>query len=85
MSEDFSIGIEEEYLLVNPETRSLAVRQREGFMDRCKKHVGDRVTYEFLQSQVEIGTGVCAPRSGRRAPRSSSSARRSPPSPTSST
>ena len=60
MSEDFSIGIEEEYLLVNPETRSLAVRQREGFMDRCKKHVGDRVTYEFLQSQVEIGTGVCA-------------------------
>ena len=60
MAEDLSIGIEEEYLLVNPETRSLAVRQREGFMDRCKSLVGERVTYEFLQSQVEIGTGVCA-------------------------
>ena len=59
MSKDLSIGIEEEYLLVNPETRALAVRQREGFMARCKSHVGDRVTYEFLQSQVEIGTGVC--------------------------
>ena len=60
MSEALSIGIEEEYLLVNPETRSLAVRQREGFMSRCKEKVGERVTYEFLQSQVEIGTGVCA-------------------------
>ena len=60
MREKLSIGIEEEYLLVNPETRSLAVRQRDGFMDRCKSRVGDRVTYEFLQSQVEVGTGVCA-------------------------
>ena len=60
MSEDLSIGIEEEYLLINPETRALAVRQREGFMDRCKTRVGEqRVTYEFLQSQVEVGTGVC--------------------------
>jgi len=59
MPKDLSIGIEEEYLLVNPETRSLAVRQREGFMEQCKTKVGDRVTYEFLQSQVEIGTGVC--------------------------
>jgi len=59
MPKDLSIGIEEEYLLVNPETRSLAARQREGFMERCKAQVGDRVTYEYLQSQVEIGTGVC--------------------------
>jgi len=29
-------------------------------MARCKDKVGERVTYEFLQSQVEIGTGVCA-------------------------
>ena len=58
--ETFSIGIEEEYLLVDPETRSLAVRQPAGFMDRCREVLGPKVTHEFLQSQVEIGTGVCA-------------------------
>lgn len=60
MLEKLSLGIEEEYLVVNPDTRELAVRQREGFMSECKKKVGDRVAYEYLQSQVEIGTGVCA-------------------------
>ena len=56
----FSIGIEEEYLLVDPETRALANRQPPEFMARCKERLGGRVTHEFLQSQVEIGTGVCA-------------------------
>ena len=55
-----SIGIEEEYLLVDPVTRSLASRQPPEFMARCKERLGGRVTHEFLQSQVEIGTGVCA-------------------------
>ena len=59
MSEGLSIGIEEEYLLVDPQTRSLASRQPEGFMTRCQEILPGRVTYEFLQSQVEIGTGVC--------------------------
>ena len=54
-----SIGIEEEYLLIDPETRALAARQPAGFMARCKEILGGRVTHEFLQAQVEIGTGVC--------------------------
>lgn len=54
-----TIGIEEEYLLVNPETRSLQPRPPKGFMNRCKEVLGNKVTHEFLQSQVEIGTGVC--------------------------
>jgi carboxylate-amine ligase len=58
--ETFSIGIEEEYLLVDPETRALAKLQPPGFMVRCKEILGPKVTHEFLQSQVEIGTGVCA-------------------------
>jgi len=58
--ETFSIGIEEEYLLVDPETRALATRQPSGFMTHCKEILGDKVTHEFLQAQVEIGTGVCA-------------------------
>src|ERR671921_201941 len=57
--EAFPIGIEEEYLLIDPETRALAGRQPAGFMGRCKEILGSRVTHEFLQSQVEIGTGVC--------------------------
>jgi glutamate---cysteine ligase / carboxylate-amine ligase len=59
-AETFSIGIEEEYLLVDPETRALASRQPAGFMDRCKEVLGPKVMHEFLQAQVEIGTGVCA-------------------------
>ena len=55
----FSIGIEEEYLLVDPETRSLASTQPPEFMARCMERLPGRVTHEFLQSQVEIGTGVC--------------------------
>lgn len=58
--ETFSIGIEEEYLLVDPQTRALAARPPEGFMEACRRELGDRVTHEFLRSQVEIGTGVCA-------------------------
>jgi glutamate---cysteine ligase / carboxylate-amine ligase len=54
-----SIGIEEEYLLVDAESRSLASRPPGEFMARCKELLGSRVTHEFLQSQVEIGTGVC--------------------------
>ena len=38
--EAFSIGIEEEYLLVDPETRSLAGRQPPEFMARCKEILG---------------------------------------------
>jgi carboxylate-amine ligase len=58
-SPKFSIGIEEEYLLVDPATRSLANTQPPEFMARCKEILGGRVAHEFLQSQVEIGTGVC--------------------------
>jgi carboxylate-amine ligase len=54
-----TLGIEEEYLLVDPETRNLATRQPAGFMRRCGEALGPRVTHEFLQAQVEVGTLVC--------------------------
>ncbi|MBA3323955.1 MAG: carboxylate-amine ligase [Rhodobacteraceae bacterium] len=60
MREGFSIGIEEEYLLVDPETRALSVRQPPGFMARCKELLGPRVAHEVLQSQIEIVSRVCA-------------------------
>ncbi len=56
---ELTIGIEEEYLLVDPLTRDLVSDPPDEFMQECRTHLGDRVTPEFLRSQVEIGTPVC--------------------------
>ena len=55
-----TLGIEEEYLLVDPETRDLVAEPSPEFMADCKEKLGERVTPEFLKCQVEIGTPVCA-------------------------
>lgn len=57
--ETLSIGIEEEYLLVDAETRALAARPPKAFMAKCQEILGPKVMHEFLQSQVEVGTRVC--------------------------
>lgn len=54
-----TLGIEEEYLLVDPETRDLVSDPPDAFMDECRAQLGDQVTPEFLRSQVEVGTPVC--------------------------
>jgi glutamate---cysteine ligase / carboxylate-amine ligase len=54
-----SLGLEEEYLLVDPTSRDLVAAPPEGFMARCQERLGDRVAYELLQAQVEVGTPVC--------------------------
>lgn len=54
-----TLGIEEEYLLVDLATRDLVTRQDPGFMRACQAELGDQVTHELLQSQVEVGTRVC--------------------------
>ena len=54
-----TLGIEEEYLLVDPETRDLVRDPPPEFMKACKEALGERVTPEFLRCQVEIGTPVC--------------------------
>ena len=55
----FTIGIEEEYLLVDKETRSLVVDPPESLMAECEERCGAQVTSELLRSQIEIGTKVC--------------------------
>ncbi len=52
----FSLGIEEEYLVVDRETRDLVSEPGEGFFEACREAIGDQVTPEFLQCQVEVGT-----------------------------
>ena len=54
-----SLGLEEEYLLVDPTSRDLVAAPPEGFMARCQERLGDRVAYELLQAQIEVGTPVC--------------------------
>ncbi len=57
----FTIGIEEEYLLVDPQTRDLAIDPPEDILKECQEKLPDhQVTPEFLRSQIEIGTRVCA-------------------------
>jgi len=57
---EFTIGVEEEYLLVDRETRGLVIDPPESFLSDCEAECGSQVTTEFLRSQVEIGTKVCA-------------------------
>lgn len=55
----FTLGIEEEYLLVNRETRDLAVEPPQALFDACKEALAGRVSPEFLRCQIEVGTSVC--------------------------
>jgi len=55
----FTIGVEEEYLLVDPATGDLAVDPPGEILRDCEKDLGQGVAPEFLRSQIEIGTKVC--------------------------
>ena len=55
----FSIGMEEEYHLVEIETGDLVTKQPDELLPRCTAKLGERVTREFQQCQIEIGTKVC--------------------------
>ena len=53
----FTFGIEEEYHLVDRATRDLASAPPE-LIEMGLSRLGDRVSPEFLRSQIEIGTSV---------------------------
>ena len=55
----FTIGVEEEYLLVDRESRALIVDPPESLMKECEECCGSQVTTELLRSQIEVGTRVC--------------------------
>lgn len=55
----FTIGIEEEYWLVDRQTRNLAADPPEDLVDRCNAAACAEVSPEFLRSQIEIGTTPC--------------------------
>ncbi|MCW8842307.1 MAG: carboxylate-amine ligase [Rhodobacteraceae bacterium] len=55
---DFTIGVEEEYLLVDKDSLDLAAAP-DGLMAACKSELEGQVSPEFLNCQIEIGTTVC--------------------------
>ena len=55
----FTMGIEEEYLLVDRDTRALVVDPPKSLMSECEELIGEQVSSELLRSQIEIGTKVC--------------------------
>jgi len=56
MANIFKFGIEEEFFLVDAETKSAAGAMPAAFLAAAKKATGGQVTGELLQSQVEIAT-----------------------------
>ncbi|MDC0737476.1 carboxylate-amine ligase [Cognatishimia sp. SS12] len=55
---DFTIGVEEEYLLVDKDSLDLAPAPQ-ALMEECTAALQDQVSPEFLDCQIEIGTRVC--------------------------
>jgi carboxylate-amine ligase len=55
---ELTIGVEEEYQIVHPETRALHSYIQE-FLDQGKVILRDQIKPEFLQSQVEVGSAIC--------------------------
>jgi gamma-glutamyl:cysteine ligase YbdK (ATP-grasp superfamily) len=54
----FTVGIEEEYLLVDLASRDLDNDPPHSLIEECHAVGGGQVTPEFLRSQIEIGTKV---------------------------
>ncbi|HEX3394662.1 MAG TPA: glutamate--cysteine ligase [Acidimicrobiales bacterium] len=60
VGENFTIGVEEEFLLVDPDSRRLVPRaERVLALARAGAGDGQQVDHELQQSQLETGTGVC--------------------------
>ena len=55
----FTVGIEEEYLLVDRESRDLAADPPETMLEECVELLHGQVSPEFLRAQIEIGTRPC--------------------------
>src|SRR5438093_9241314 len=58
MFDQFTLGIEEEFQIVDPTTRELRSHVTE-FLDEGKMILGEQIKPEMIQSQIEVGTGIC--------------------------
>jgi len=54
----FTIGIEEEYMLCDPDSGEL-IPKAEQIINRIPQHLTDRMSYELIQTEIEVNTKVC--------------------------
>ncbi len=59
MFDQFTLGIEEEFQIVDPNTRELRSHVSE-ILDEGRLLLGEKIKPEMIQSMIEVGTGVCA-------------------------
>ncbi|HZS05104.1 MAG TPA: carboxylate-amine ligase [Blastocatellia bacterium] len=55
---EFTIGIEEEFQIIDPQTGELRSRVNE-MLDEGRLLLGEQIKPEMHQSMVEVGTGIC--------------------------
>ncbi len=60
MKPTFTLGIEEEYQTVDPETRDLRSHIHAEIIEKGRLILQERVKTEMHQSVIEVGTSVCA-------------------------
>ena len=58
MSTNYTLGIEEEFQIVDGESGELRSHVSE-ILDEGRKLLGEQVKPEMIQSMVEVGTGIC--------------------------
>ena len=59
MEPTFTLGIEEEFQTIDPQSRDLRSHIQEQIIAKGKMHLQERVKPEMHQSVVEVGTGIC--------------------------
>ena len=59
MRPSFTIGIEEEFQTIDPETRDLRSHIHTEIIEKSKRTLHESVRPEMHQSVIEVGTGVC--------------------------
>jgi glutamate---cysteine ligase / carboxylate-amine ligase len=60
MKPAYTLGIEEEYFLAEKDSKNAISRMPKALIRRARGLLGDQVTPELLQSQIEVVTPVCA-------------------------
>jgi carboxylate-amine ligase len=58
-TEKFTLGIEEEYMVMDPQTLELRSHEQK-IVEQAHKVIKDKVKAEFHQAVVEVGTQICA-------------------------
>src|ERR1051326_8514809 len=58
MFDQFTLGIEEEFQIVDPVTRELRSHVTE-FLDEGKMILGEQIKPEMIKYEIEVGIGIC--------------------------